>query len=337
MYQHPELFYEKRQPQLSAQVDPKRPMMDQVCERDMLLYYPYERMDSMIQLLEEAAKNSEVESIQMTLYRLAKNSQIVAALVRAVENGKRVTVLVELKARFDEENNIHWTHLLEDAGCKVYYGLGKYKVHSKLLLITKNVDGKKEYITQIGTGNYNENTARLYTDLCYMTSRRTIGEDAEKVFEALWAGTFVREMKELMVAPKCLQNRILELIDGEMLKVKSGRKGYIGMKVNSMTDKAIMQRLVAASQAGVQVDLIIRGINCLRSQIPGETENIHVYSIVGRFLEHARIYIFGVRGREKMYIASADMMTRNTLRRVEVATPIHDRELRGKIRKIFEL
>ena len=337
LYAHPELFYEKWQPQRPGSFDDTAPMIANIEKKDLLLYYPYERMNPMIQLLTEAAQDPTVETIEMTLYRLAKNSQIVDALVRAVEAGKKVTVLVELKARFDEENNIHWTHLLEDAGCSVYYGFGSFKVHSKLLLIRRNVNGKKKYITQIGTGNYNENTARLYSDLCYMTARKSIALDAEKVFQGLWSSEFVTDTRELMVAPKSLQNRILDLIQGEIDKVKKGRKGYVGLKLNSMTDKEIMEKLSEASNAGVRVDLMIRGINCLIPGIPGKTENVHAYSIVGRFLEHARIYIFGTKGTDKIYISSADLMTRNTLRRVEVATPIHDKALRNRIRGIFEM
>ncbi len=331
------LFYEKRQPQKAPLIDESRPMLDQVAERDLLLYYPYERMNAMIRMLEEAARDPEVESIRMTLYRVAKNSQIVAALVAASEAGKKVDVLVELKARFDEENNIHWSHLLEDAGCNVLYGLGRFKVHSKLLLITRRKGEELQYITQIGTGNYNESTARLYTDLCFMTAKKEIGLDAEKVFEALCEERIPDGFDHLMVAPLCLQNHVLELIERETEKAKNGEEAYIGLKLNSITDKAIINALIAASTAGVRVEMVVRGINCLRSGVDGRTENIYTVSIVGRFLEHARIYIFGTGADEKIYISSADFMTRNTVRRVEVAAPIEDEALRAKIHHIFDL
>ena len=332
-----ELFYEKRQPQKSPQMTDDEPVMDQIAKRDFLFYYPYERMNPVIRMLLEAGKDPDVVSIRMTLYRLAKNSQIVAALAAAAEAGKKVDVLVELKARFDEENNIHWSHTLEDAGCNVLYGLGKYKVHSKLLLITRKKDGKTQYITQVGTGNYNESTARLYTDLCFMTAKEKIGKQAEKIFEALVSQVIPDHITELLCAPHCLQNRVIEMIDREIECAKAGKPAYIGLKMNSVTDRDIMLKLVEASQAGVKIDMVVRGINCLRCGLPGLTENIRVVSIVGRFLEHARIYIFGTGRREKVYISSADFMTRNTLKRVEVAAPVEDSALRKKIRHIFEL
>ena len=332
-----ELFYEKRQPQKSPLLKDDEPVMDQIEKQDFLFYYPYERMNPLIRMLLEAGKDPEVVSIRMTLYRLAKNSQVVAALAAAAEAGKRVDVLVELKARFDEENNIHWSHTLEDAGCNVLYGLGRYKVHSKLLLITKKRDGKNIYITQVGTGNYNESTARLYTDLCFMTAKERIGVQAEKIFEALVSQVIPQDISELLCAPFCLQNRVIEMIDREIAYAQSGKPAYIGLKLNSVTDRDIMLKLVEASQAGVKVDMVVRGINCIRSGIPGLTENIRVVSIVGRFLEHARIYIFGTGRREKIYIASADFMTRNTLKRVEVGAPIEDSLLKKKIHHIFSV
>ncbi|MBQ6550661.1 MAG: polyphosphate kinase 1 [Lachnospiraceae bacterium] len=334
---NPELFYERRQPQRPVSLDENRPVIDQVLEHDVLLYYPYERMNPTITLLQEAARDPDVVSIRMTLYRLAKNSQIVSALVAASEAGKQVDVLVELKARFDEENNIHWSHMLEDAGCHVMYGLGPYKVHSKLLLVTRVRDGKTEFITQIGTGNYNENTARLYTDLCFMTAKENIGLDAVRVFQALSLEELPTEFEKLLVSPLGLQNRIIEMIDFEIEEKKAGRPAYIGLKLNSITDKDIIDKLIEASAAGVKIDMIVRGISCLHSAIPEKTDNIHLISIVGRFLEHARIYIFGTPERERVYIASADFMTRNTLRRVEVAAPVEEPELREKIHRIFSL
>ncbi|MBR6322797.1 MAG: polyphosphate kinase 1 [Lachnospiraceae bacterium] len=335
--QEAELFYEKRSPQRSPMVAEDRPIMDQAAEKDFLFYYPYERMNPVIRMLLEAGKDPDVVSIRMTLYRLAKNSQVIAALAAAAEAGKRVDVLVELKARFDEENNIHWTHTLEDAGCHVLYGLGRYKVHSKLLLITRKKDGNTQYITQIGTGNYNENTARLYTDFCFITSKEKIGLQADKVFDALFTQVIPDNITELLCAPRCLQNRVIEMIDEEISYAKEGKTAYIGLKLNSVTDRDIMLKLVEASQAGVKIEMVVRGINCLRAGIPGLTENIRVVSIVGRLLEHARIYIFGVGDREKVYISSADFMTRNTLKRVEVGAPIEDPALRKKIHHIFDL
>ena len=329
------LFYTKRVPQKSPALREDIPVMDQAAEKDFLFYYPYERMNPVITMLLEAAKDPDVVSIRMTLYRLAKNSQVIAALAACAEAGKRVDVLVELKARFDEENNIHWTHTLEDAGCNVLYGLGRYKVHSKLLLITRMKEGKKQFITQVGTGNYNENTARVYTDFAYITGREKIGKQAEKVFNALISQVVPENITELMCAPHCLQNRVIELIDREISYAKEGKPAYIGLKMNSVTDRDIMLKLVEASQAGVKIEMVVRGINCLRPGVPGFTENIRVVSIVGRYLEHARVYIFGVGRREKVYISSADFMTRNTLKRVEVAAPIEDAALRKKIHHIF--
>ena len=332
-----ELFYEKRQPQKSTELDEDLPIMDQIRKKDVLLYYPYERMNPMLDLLSEAARDPEVESIQMTLYRVAKNSQIVESLITAAEKGKTVNVLVELKARFDEENNIAWSRMLEDGGCNVVYGLGRFKVHSKLLLITRKNGKKKEYFTQIGTGNYNEKTAKIYTDLCLMTADRTIAADAEKVFEALMAGEIPEGFEKLLVAPFCLKNPVLDMIDREIGYAKNGEDAYIGLKMNSLSDKKIMKKLIEASEAGVKIDMIVRGVNCLRSQLEGKTENIRIISIVGRYLEHARVYVFGTEEREKIYISSADFMTRNTDKRVEVAAPVEDPELRKKIRRILEL
>lgn len=273
----------------------------------------------------------------MTLYRLAKNSKVVEALVEAAENGKQVEVLVELKARFDEENNIEWSRTLEDAGCHVVYGVDGLKVHSKLCLITRKDGGKIQYITQIGTGNYNEKTSRLYTDLSLMTANEAIGKDAMKVFQSILIGNTVSHADHLLVAPECLQAPVIKMIDDEIAIAKNGQPAYIGVKINSLTDKKIIDKLVEASKAGVKVELIVRGICCLLAGIPGETENIQIRSIVGRFLEHSRIYIFGTPDRDKIYIASADFMTRNTLRRVEVATPIYDDKIKQRIRDMFGL
>lgn len=330
-----ELFYPKRVPAKSAQFVSGRPVLDQIEEKDKLLCYPYESMKPFLEMLHEAANDEDVVSIKMTLYRVARQSKIVESLIEAAENGKNVLVLVELKARFDEENNIEWSRRLERAGCQVIYGLDGRKVHSKLCLITRRSEGKTEYITQIGTGNYNEKTARIYTDLSLMTANQEIGQETAQIFTALSMGEAVEEVKHLLVAPNCLQNRILAMIDEEIKCAQKGGEAYIGIKINSLTDKKIIDRLIEASKAGVKIDMVIRGICCLVPQVEGETENIRIISIVGRFLEHSRIYIFGRGEREKIYISSADFMTRNTLRRVEVAVPILDKDLRLQISEMF--
>lgn len=331
----PELFYEKRIPQRSAQFKEDESIFPQLKEKDKLLSYPYESMKPFLNFLREAANDKDVISIKMTLYRVAKHSKIVEYLIDAAENGKEVLVLVELKARFDEENNIEWSRRLEDAGCRVIYGLDGYKVHSKLCLVTRKSEGQVEYYTQIGTGNYNEKTARLYTDLSLMTANVEIGVEAAKVFQALSMEETVDNVEHLLVAPRCLQNRILSMIDEKISYAKEGKEAYIGLKMNSLTDKKIIDKLIEASQAGVKIDMVIRGICCLIPGVKGKTENIQVRSIVGRFLEHSRIYIFGTQEREKIYIASADFMTRNTLRRVEVAAPIYDKDLKVQLEEMF--
>ena len=331
----PELFYEKRIPQRSAQFKEDESIFPQLKEKDKLLSYPYESMKPFLNFLREAANDKDVISIKMTLYRVAKHSKIVEYLIDAAENGKEVLVLVELKARFDEENNIEWSRRLEDAGCRVIYGLDGYKVHSKLCLVTRKSEGQVEYYTQIGTGNYNEKTARLYTDLSLMTANVEIGVEAAKVFQALSMEETVDNVEHLLVAPRCLQSRILSMIDEEISYAKEGKEAYIGLKMNSLTDKKIIDKLIEASKAGVKIDMVIRGICCLIPGVKGRTENIQVRSIVGRFLEHSRIYIFGTQEREKIYIASADFMTRNTLRRVEVAAPIYDKDLKVQLEEMF--
>ena len=331
----PELFYEKRIPQRSAQFKEDESIFPQLKEKDKLLSYPYESMKPFLNFLREAANDKDVISIKMTLYRVAKHSKIVEYLIDAAENGKEVLVLVELKARFDEENNIEWSRRLEDAGCRVIYGLDGYKVHSKLCLVTRKSEGQVEYYTQIGTGNYNEKTARLYTDLSLMTANVEIGVEAAKVFQALSMEETVDNVEHLLVAPRCLQNRILSMIDEEISYAKEGKEAYIGLKMNSLTDKKIIDKLIEGSKAGVKIDMVIRGICCLIPGVKGKTENIQVRSIVGRFLEHSRIYIFGTQEREKIYIASADFMTRNTLRRVEVAAPIYDKDLKMQLEEMF--
>ena len=331
------LFYERRTPRMSTSIDEKLPMMIQIEQKDVLLSYPYESIKPFITLLNEAAKDENVVSIKMTLYRLANKSQIVDALVEACENGKEVVVLVELRARFDEESNINYSKILEEAGCRVIYGLSGYKVHSKLCQISRKTDNGISYITQIGTGNYNEKTSAMYTDLSLITANQEIGKEVAEIFAALLRGEVIEESEHLLVAPKCLQNKILDMIDDEIKHVRKGDEGYIGIKINSLTDKDIIEKLVEASKAGVKIEMIVRGICCLIPGIKGVTDNITVISIVGRFLEHSRIYRFGTKEREKVYIGSADYMTRNTLRRVEVATPIYDDEIRERIDSMFEI
>lgn len=329
------LIYQKRVPQPSTMWKDYEPLIPQVLKKDILLSYPYESIRPFLHMLQEAARDPKVISIRMTLYRLAKNSKVVEALVEAAENGKQVDVLVELKARFDEENNIEWSRTLEEAGCHVVYGVDGLKVHSKLCLITRKEGEEIQYITQIGTGNYNEKTSRIYTDLSLITANKNIGEEAAKVFQAILLGSVVEESEHLLVAPRCLQNKILNMIEEEIQHAKNGEPAYIGVKINSLTDKKIIDKLIEASEAGVKIEMVVRGICCLRSKIPGKTDNIRIVSIVGRFLEHSRIYIFGTEERDKIYIASADFMTRNTLRRVEVAAPIYDEALKTRIRKMF--
>ena len=334
---HTELYFPKRTPQRSDQFQDGKSIIEQIREEDKLLSYPYESIRPFLHLLTEAAEDPDVISIKMTLYRVAKQSKVVEALIEAAENGKEVVVLVELRARFDEENNIGWSRLLEDAGCQVIYGLDGYKVHSKLCLITRKNGGQVEYITQIGTGNYNEKTSRLYTDLSLMTANVEIGLEASNVFQALSKGEVVEHSEHLLVAPKCLQNKVLAMLDEEIAHARNGEEAYAGFKLNSLTDKKIIDKLIEASEAGVKIDMVVRGICCLIPGVEGKTENIRIISIVGRFLEHSRIYIFGNSKRRKYYIASADFMTRNTVRRVEVAAPVYDERLQNKLQDMFDI
>lgn len=334
---HSELFYEKRVPQKSPDISSKRSIIEQIEEKDKLLYYPYNSMKPFLDMLYEASEDPTVVSIKMTLYRLSSDSKIVDALSNAVENGKEVVVLVELRARFDEENNINWSRRLEKAGCRVIYGLPGLKVHSKLCLITRKTDEGIKYITQIGTGNYNEKTAKLYTDYCLMTADKRIAHEAGRVFDRLSFGEVVEKSDLLLVSPLCLRQPIMDMIDNEIVKAEHGAPAYIGIKMNSLTDKGIMNKLIEASRAGVRVQLIVRGICCLIPGVEGITENIEVISIVGRYLEHTRVYIFGEGCDSKVYIGSADLMSRNTMRRVEVATPILDPDIKKRILEDFAI
>ena len=312
-------------------------MFDAIKEKDRMLHHPYESFKCVVDFVRQAAEDENVLAIKQTLYRVSGNSPIVAALIKAAENGKQVTVLVELKARFDEENNINYSEILEEAGCKVMYGMEDYKVHSKVCLITKKNSRGIYYITQIGTGNYNESTSKLYTDLSLMTASEEIGHDASVFFHNMATFNLQGTYEHLLVAPSSLQDEIIKRIEREKMKAESFQPCGIFMKMNSLTDRKIIDELSKASTAGVPIFLLIRGICCIRPGIPGKTENIRVESIVGRFLEHSRIYAFGVGDDTDIYISSADMMTRNTRRRVEVAVPIYDPRLKQRILKMIKI
>ena len=329
-----ELFFTPLTPQQSPAILKNVSLIEQIKHKDILLNYPYENINQFIRLLDEAAENPNVSSIKITLYRVARDSKIINALNKAAENGKDVLALVELRARFDEENNIGWSKQLEDAGVQVIYGLEELKVHSKLLLITLRDGNDVTYITQVGTGNYNERTSKLYTDLTLLTADKAIGADASVVFNALCEEATVESTNRLLVAPKGLKSKLVEFIDNE---ITYGKDGYIGIKINSLTDRDLIEKLAEASRAGVKVELVIRGICCLIPGVAGQTENIRVVSIVGRFLEHSRIYIFGKENRRRVYISSADFMTRNTERRVEVAAPILAPALADRVCNIFNI
>lgn len=329
------LTYGSFRPQVSTNVNRTESILKQVLKRDILLFYPYEQMDTFLNLLQEAAFDPNVISIKITIYRLDKQSKLVEYLSAAVENNKEVTVLIELRARFDEQNNIAWSGELQDAGCQVIYGFERFKVHSKICLITRRDKGRIQYITQIGTGNYNEKTARLYTDLCLMTCNNKIGADAALFFQNMAIANLEGNYQCLFVAPHEMRDRMIHLIDQQISK---GSNGYIFMKMNSLTDRVIIDKLAEASQSGVKVELIIRGICCIVPGIPNKTEHITVSSIVGRFLEHSRIYCFGDKLEDiQIYIGSADMMTRNTIKRVEVLTPIIDIHVQKQILALIDI
>ena len=328
------LSYPLFSPVDSKSVDAKTSMISQISERDLMLSYPYEKMDPFLKLIKEAAEDPNTLSIKITIYRLAHRAKLVDYLCRAAENGIEVTTLIELRARFDELNNIDWSERLEDAGCHVLYGPEGYKVHSKICLITRRNDSQIQYITQIGTGNYNEKTCKLYTDISFMTSDVQIGKDAVEFFKNVCIGNLGGKYSKLLVSPLGLKSKILQLIDSEIAK-KS--EGALTFKMNSLTDVDVIEKLVEASQAGVKINLIIRGICCLLPGIPGITDNITIRSIVGKFLEHSRIYAFGNGAKEQIFIGSADMMTRNTENRVEVITPIKSKEIKNRLRSILNI
>ena len=303
-------------------------VMEQVKKKDVLLSYPYESMEPFLQLIKEASTDPDVMTIRITIYRLAKKARLVEYLCAAAENGKEVTALIELRARFDEQNNIDWSERMEEAGCRVLYGFENYKVHSKICLITYRNKNEIRYITQIGTGNYNEKTAKMYTDYSLITSSQEIGEDAAVFFKNMSIGNLDGTYNHLIVSPTSLKQKVLQLMDEEIAK---GRDGRILMKMNSLTDMDFIRKTAQASQAGVKIQLIVRGICCILPGIPGKTDNPQVTSIVGRFLEHPRVFVFGRGADAKVYIGSADMMTRNTENRVEVACPIYDETIRRRL------
>lgn len=319
-------------PQQPAMLPAGQSLLKAALQRDILLSYPYESMEPFLQMIREAANDPAVLAIRITIYRLASKAKLVEYLCAAAENGKDVTALIELRARFDEQNNIDWSERMEEAGCKIIYGFEDYKVHSKICLITRRERGAVRHITQVGTGNYNEKTAKQYTDVSLITADERIGQDAGAFFNNMALGNLSGRYSRLFVAPTSLKNNILALMDEQIAK---GKDGYILLKFNSLTDIDVIAKLQEASCAGVTVEMIVRGICCLLPGVPGHTENITVTSIVGRFLEHSRIYVFGRGDEEKMYISSADLMTRNTERRVEIACPIDDPAVRTRLHDIL--
>ena len=322
-------------PEFNSQYNPhirrNKPLLDQLDEKDILLFYPYQTMNHFIDFLKEAARDPEVLSIKITLYRVAKNSEVIKYLLEALDNGKEVTVLIELRARFDEQNNIINAELLEESGVHILYGFEDYKVHSKICSVTKKHDNEIKHYTQIGTGNYNEKTASRYTDYCYLTSNEEIGEDANEFFNNLSLSNLRGHYNKFLVSPTTIRSGIIDLIDNEIDKAKNNQPAEILMKMNSITDRKIIDKLAEASQCGVPIQMIIRGICCIIPGIPGKTENIKIKGIVGRYLEHSRVYAFGKGEDRILYISSADIMTRNTAKRVEIACPIEDPEIKSRI------
>ena len=331
---HADLFYPAAKPmQAPAGYD----LYTEVRKHDVLLAYPYQSIRPFIRMLLRAANDPDVVSIKMTLYRMAADSQIVNALIAAAENGKEVVAMVELRARFDEQNNIDWSKQLQDAGCTVFYGFDDYKVHSKLTLITSRVNGKYRYLTQIGTGNYNEKTSELYTDLSFITTRQEIGEEASAVFNNMALQRLTGDVSTMLVAPLHFKSVLLEEMDRQIARAMQGKPAGIILKNNSINDPQIIEKISQASCAGVRVDMIVRGICCVRAGVPGRTENVHIRSLVGRYLEHSRIYCFGSGEDMRIYIASGDFLTRNTERRVEVGVRIDDAKIAQKLRGILDL
>ena len=327
------LLYPAHRPRWAEDLRPEQSMLAQVQQRDRLLFYPYDSVEPFLRLLNEAAENPQVLSIKITIYRLASSSRIAQTLCRAAENGKEVLVLMELRARFDEENNLAWSKMLEESGCQVIYGTEGFKCHSKICLITLRSHNKTGYLTQIGTGNYNEKTNAMYTDLSLMTADPAIGEDAAAFFRNMLVNKLDGDYRQLRVSPFGIKAMLLEQIDRQIAR---GTDGYVCIKANSVTEREVIDKLAEASRAGVEVQLIIRGICCILPGVPGETEHIHVTSVVGRYLEHARIYQFGRGENAGFYISSSDLMTRNLNRRVEIACPVRDALLRDQLKWILD-
>ena len=320
-----DMYYVPYHPVWPAYLDKNQPMRSQIQQRDVLLFYPYQQIQPFLDLLRQSASDPQVLSIKITIYRLARNSAIAKYLIEAAENGKEVTVMMELRARFDEQNNIDWAREMEEAGCRIIYGPENMKCHAKICLITRKEKNGLSYITQIGTGNYNEKTSTLYTDFCMMTADPLVAQDAVNFFQNILIGAHSSEYEKLFVAPNCMKTRLIRLIDEEIAK---GERGRIIIKANSVTERELIDKICEASCAGVKIDLIIRGICCIVPGITGKTENIKVTSIVGRFLEHSRIYCFGEGDERKCYLSSADIMTRNQTRRVEIACPVSSPEIK---------
>lgn len=331
----PILRYPPFRGRVAADLQPPASLIERVREKDIFLSYPFDSMDPLIRLLNECAEDKRVVSIKITIYRLDNHSRIVEALKRASENGKEVTVVIELCARFDEENNMYFAGVLQEAGCTIIYGMQNYKVHSKIVSVLLSEDGEIGYITHLGTGNYNESTAKQYTDLNILTADREIGEDAAAFFRNVAICNTDFRYEKLLIAPQGLKKGLLKCIDEQIERAKEGKPARIVAKMNSLTDKQMIDRLYEAGKSGVKISMIVRGICCLLPGIPGETDNIRIISIVGRFLEHSRIYCFGEGEERKMYISSADLMTRNTDRRVEIATPVLDKSIEEKIYRML--
>lgn len=331
------LTYTPFKPKENLELNRDNNLANLIFEKDLLLFYPFESMKPFLNLIKQAADDERVQSIKITLYRIAKDSKLANYLITAAENGKDVTILMELRARFDEQNNIEWAQKFEEAGCKVIYGADKFKVHSKICMITYKENDEFKYITQVGTGNYNEKTTKIYTDFSIITSDKHIGVDADKFFKNMAMDNLKGIYEKLWIAPVGFKQNILKAIDEEIEKAEAGKEGVITIKCNSFTDKDIIKALIKASNSNVKVNLIIRGICCLIPGVKGHTENIRVISIVGRFLEHSRIYSFGKGEEQKLYISSGDMMTRNTENRVEICCPIECGTIRDRINNIVEI
>ena len=330
------LRYKPAKP-LNAPVPQDSSVLERVLRTDVFLAYPFDSMDTLVRLLDECAEDPRVASIKITIYRLDHRSRIVDALKKASENGKDVTVVIELCARFDEENNLHFSEVLKEAGCTIIYGMGNYKVHSKIISIVLTDGDSIKYVTHLGTGNYNEQTSKMYTDLNIITADEAIGRDAVAFFRNIAICNIDCDYEKLLIAPRSLKSGIIEYIERETKKARAGKPAFIKAKMNSLTDKAIIDKLIAASKAGVEIKLVVRGICCLMPGIKGKTENISVISIVGRFLEHSRIYCFGDEEDRVLFISSADLMTRNTDKRVEIATPVRDKNIEDRIYRMLEL